>query len=213
MRLLLIRLLSCFICGVFIVQAELLEAQLLRVGRELRGESIIAPGTKTYVLSNDGMFPYEAVEIRVSYLSLPPASFTFEVTSFPDDGSVSIKKTRTKRPNLLRRRRRRLDTAITTVATGRSGAILLDGVENTITLLVVTVTPTGVQPGIGIEKEVEIRYNIIMERKIINNALPETAMRMIGFGIFCLFFSAICLVPMLSKSLGHGDELISKQKE
>jgi hypothetical protein len=197
-------------CLVVAVTSELLEAQLLKVGRELRSESILAPGTKTYILSSDGMFPYEAVEIRISHLSLPPAKFTFEVTSFPDDGSVLVKK-RTRKPNL--RRRRRLNTAITTLTTGKTGSIVLDdGTEGQRTLLIVSAVPTGVRPGEGREKQVEVKYNIIMERKVMNNAIPETALRMIGFGVICLCVSAMVLVPMLSNLLRRGDEVVLKNK-
>jgi len=191
------------------VSSELLEAQLLRVGRELRGESMTAPGTKIYALDTEGMFPYEAVEVRISHSSLPPTKFTVSVRSFPDDGSVLIRK-RTKRQFL--RRRRRLNTEIVTLTTGKAGAILVEGVESQKTLLVVTAVPTGIKPGLGLEKQVDVRYNIIVERKIINNAIPETALKMIGFGIICLFVSSILIVPMLSATLRRGDDIIAKTK-
>lgn len=187
------------------------EAQLLKVGRELRGESILAPGSKTYVLSSDGLFPYEAVEVRISHLSLPPAKFTFSLLPFPEDGSVSI-KSRSRKSNL--RRRRRLNTAITSFSAGKTGALLLEnGVEAAKTLLTVNVVPTGVKPIEGLEQQVEVRYNIIVERKVINNAIPETGLRMIGFVIFCLFVSAIVLVPALSAAVRRGDEIINKNKD
>lgn len=198
-----------FFSGSQWVGAELLEAQLLRVGRELKGETLMAPGSKTYVLSKDGMFPDEAVDIRISYLSIPPAKFSFSVSSYLDDGSVQIKR-RAKRP-YLRQRRRRLDTAITTITTGKSGLILLNGKESQRTILTVTAVPTGVKPGgEGLEKSVEVRFNIIMERKIINNSIPETASRMIAFGILSLFVSAIVVVPILSSALRKGDDIITR---
>jgi len=35
--------------------------------------------------------------------------------------------------------------------------------------------------------------------------------RMVGFGVMCLFFATICLVPTLSSTLQMGDDLIGKR--
>jgi len=147
----------------------------------------------------------------VSHLSVPPAKFAFSLQPYPEDGSVLIKKRARKQHWRRRLLRRRLNTALSTITIGRLGALMVNGVETQKALLVVTAIPTGVRPD-GIEKTVEIRYNIIIERKVVLNTLPEAAVRMIGFGVVSLFITTLCLVPRMSRLISRADEIITRQK-
>jgi hypothetical protein len=208
---------------------------VLRLGQELAFEQFTAPFTARYILEAKSLQPEDELEVRISHSALPPVSFSFALEEFPKDGSVV--PDRRKLRHLVRAlsssllpdrqlaangsgaaavaaasnntslRRRRLDTSIFVVALGKTGRIVVQGKEHDRALLLVYAKPTGVR-GFGVEPSVSVRFNIIAERKMFNNAIPESGVRMAFLGVFLLLGASLLLVPALSRVLRRGDELM-----
>jgi hypothetical protein len=105
-------------------------------------------------------------------------------------------------------KRRQLNTAIHRLKTGiKFGGVLLpDGTESKRILIIVSAKPVGILPT-GPETSVIVPFNIIIEKKLMDDLIPESAARMVSFGVVCLLCAVFCLVPYLSYVLRTGDDL------
>jgi len=83
---------------------------------------------------------------------------------------------------------------------------MVHGKELERALLHVSVRPAGVR-SYGVEPTVAVAYNIVVEMNMLNNAVPESGVRMAFVGALCLLGTALVLVPALSRLLARGDEL------
>ncbi|KAH9258465.1 hypothetical protein BASA81_003514 [Batrachochytrium salamandrivorans] len=178
----------------------------LKLDVELRNQQIMAPGHQLFLLTSEGILPYETVEMRISHLSLPPVKFSFEVYSLADHQSQAKPKRKGPKRRRLLRGRRRLDTEILQLTAGKSG-MLLDGTRLPA-VVKVSCRPTGITTA-GLDSRVLARFNLVAERKVIASLLPHSAWKMILTGSFCLFVSAFFYVRMVFKFLRKGDELVS----
>jgi len=202
------------LCACAWARAEPTRARALRFGHPIALENVVAPTVVTYILDAfKGLG--DQCEVRVSHVALPPVTFSFALGEFPDDGSVELDRRRPLKAAHRRRalrnrtgttRRRRLDTSTFQVPLGKRGRIVVDGKELERALLYVSVRPAGVR-SYGVEPTVAVAYNIVVEMNMLNNAVPESGVRMAFVGALCLLGAALVLVPALSRLLARGDEL------
>lgn len=99
--------------------------------------------------------------------------------------------------------RRRLDTAIY-VLKGYCDAKQRG-------LIRVSCVPTGIRPKAGnrVEERVEIRFNAVAEFKVFENSIPRSTFAMIVFGIGCMTWTAIVVVPALARVFTIADEMVA----